>query len=165
MSKRAKIDHYYVPATNRQENVEVANDMETPPCSPHEEQNVELVNENEVVGSTDRTKKYTFQPFNNPQNPDWLRSWEQDSQRRRWAKCKSCSWVRLGTKKNLQGHKMSCTAMPEAIKSQLSKDPPAKPHSKPNISIPVINERNRTHPEKMDYLLAMFIVTSDIPFR
>lgn len=111
---------------------------------------------------------YNFKVYANPKSPEWigfLRSAEQDSSRKQKAKCISCGTVLSGILDSPRKHKGKCVLMSEKIRKQVKKTEPAKVSTTQTTTLPSLVEKNKTHQEKMDFVLAMFFIMNDIPYR
>lgn len=97
---------------------------------------------------------------------EWVgfeRSVTGSSQRRYKARCEACHAVMTATGETLRRHKASCQLMEEKIKTLVTKK--TEIVKKPPVTLDEVFLKNMGQQERSDYLLGMFVMTSDIDFR
>lgn len=113
--------------------------------------------------------KLTFVKYNATANPEWRafnRSREADSGRRHYAECRYCKIIISGRLPVMREHVRVCELMDDAVKKLIPVEKEKRPE--PAIASKTISElfrNNPTHQEDCDKLLALFVITNDIPFR
>lgn len=139
----------------------------TPLASP--EQEPELLPVSEVSSPNPQpAPSLKFGPYHGSTLPEWIgfyRSVDKNLNKRHSAQCRSCLQVMQARIDQMRKHKSICNKMPENVKAQVTCEKKEETVKAADKTIPGMFLDNESHQDQCDYLMAMFIITSDISFR
>lgn len=81
------------------------------------------------------------------------------------AQCQWCDSIIPGRPENLRAHKKTCTEMSREVRNRVTQKPKLSDKTVRDHSIIKMFEETERSQEDADYLLAMAIITSDVPYK
>lgn len=81
------------------------------------------------------------------------------------AQCQWCDSIIPGRPENLREHKKKCTEMSREVRNRVTQKPKLSDKTVRDHSIINMFEETERSQDDADYLLAMAIITSDVPYK